>query len=348
MINVALASYGMSGKVFHAPLIVTHPDFNLYKVLERHRNDAVADYSEVTTVRTFEDILGDEKVDVVVVNTPNPYHFDMTKAALEAGKHVIVEKPFTNTVQEAQDLIAIAKKHNKLLTVFQSRRLDSDFFTVQKVLDQKLCGRLVEYEAHYDRFRNYIQPNTWKEENSPGAGILYNLGSHMIDQALVLFGLPEKLFAKISIQRTGGKSPDAYHLILSYPGMQVTLKSSYMVRDEGPRYKILGEMGTFTKYGLDPQEDALKVGQTPTTPEWGKEDPSIWGTLDTELNGLPFRGTIASETGNYLSFYENLARTIAGEASLLVSAEEAMQVIYLIELAYRSNELGQELPIEIG
>ena len=347
MINVALASYGMSGKVFHAPLIAAHPDFALYKVLERHRNDAAADYPDITTVRTFEDILGDEKVDVVVVNTPNPYHYDMTKAALEAGKHVVVEKPFTNTVQEAQKLIAVAEKQQKLLTVFQNRRLDSDFLTIQKVLDQKLCGRVVEYEAHYDRFRNYIQPDTWKEESGPGSGILFNLGSHMIDQALVLFGLPEKLFAKLSIQRSGGKTPDAYHLILTYPHLHVILKSSYLVRDEGPRYKILGEIGTFTKYGLDPQEDALKVGATPTGPDWGKEPKRIWGTLVTELNELPFQGKIASEAGNYLTFYDNLVKAISGESPLLVTAQEAMQVIYLIELAYQSNELGQELPVEI-
>ncbi|MEO0332264.1 MAG: oxidoreductase [Bacteroidota bacterium] len=345
MIQVALASYGMSGKVFHTPLITTHPDFHLSKVLERHRNDAEADYPDVTTVRQFNDLLSDENIDLIVVNTPNAYHFDMTKAALEAGKHVVVEKPFTNTVTEAEELINIANQQDRLLTVFQNRRLDSDFLTVQKVLDQQLCGRVVEYEAHYDRYRNYIQPDTWKEESGPGSGILYNLGSHMIDQALVLFGIPETLFAKLSVQRAGGKAPDAYHIILSYPNKQITLKSSYLVRDEGPRYKILGDLGTFTKYGLDPQEDDLKAGKTPSNEHWGTEPKTIWGTLNTELNGLPFRGKVTSEVGNYLAFYDNLAQAISGKSQLLVSPEEAKQVIHLIELAYQSHESGQELKV---
>ncbi|WKN44091.1 Gfo/Idh/MocA family oxidoreductase [Tunicatimonas pelagia] len=345
MIQVALASYGMSGKVFHAPLIAAHPDFHLYKVLERHRNDAVADHPNVTTVRQFDDLLTDENIDLIVVNTPNTHHFSMTKAALEAGKHVVVEKPFTNTAAEAKELIALAKQRNQVLTVFQNRRLDSDFLTVQKVLQQQLCGRVVEYEAHYDRYRNYIQPDTWKEESGPGSGILYNLGSHMIDQALVLFGMPETLFAKLSIQRTGGKAPDAYHLILGYPDKQVTLKSSYLVRDEGPRYKILGDLGTFTKYGLDSQEDDLKAGKMPNEADWGTEPEAIWGTLDTELNGLPFRGKVTSEAGSYLAFYENLAQVVSGKASLLIPAEEAEQVIHLIELAYQSDESGRELNV---
>ncbi|MEM6845952.1 MAG: oxidoreductase [Bacteroidota bacterium] len=345
MIQVALVSYGMSGKVFHAPLITTHPDFHLSKVLERHRNDAQADYPGIITVRQFEDLLNDETIDLIVVNTPNAYHFDMTKAALEAGKNVVVEKPFTNTVAEAEELISIANQQNRLLTVFQNRRLDSDFLTVQKVISQKLCGRIVEFEAHYDRYRNYIQPDTWKEESGPGSGILYNLGSHMIDQALVLFGMPQTIFAKLSIQRAGGKAPDAYHIILSYPDKQVTLKSSYLVRDEGPRYKILGDLGTFTKYGLDPQEDDLKIGKIPDGERWGTESESIWGTLNTEINGLPFRGKITSEAGNYLAFYDNLAQAIAGKSSLLVPPQEASQVIHLIELAYQSHESGRELKV---
>jgi predicted dehydrogenase len=347
MIQVALASYGMSGKVFHAPLITAHPSFQLSTVLERHRNDAVEDYPQVTTVRKYDDLLNDEQIELIVVNTPNAYHFDMTKAALQAGKHVVVEKPFTNTLDEAKELITLAKQQNRLLTVFQNRRLDSDFLTVQKVLEQQLCGRVVEYEAHYDRYRNYIQPDTWKEESGPGSGILYNLGSHMIDQALVLFGMPQSLFAKLSIQRAGGKAPDAYHLILSYPDKQITLKSSYLVRDEGPRYKILGDIGTFTKYGLDRQEDDLKAGKIPGEGDWGSEPEAIWGTLDTELNGLSFRGKIASEAGNYLAFYENLAQTIAGNNQLLVPAEEGAQVIHLIDLAYESDKSGRELAVNL-
>lgn len=345
MINVALASYGMSGKVFHAPLLSAHPHFHLYKVLERHRAESVERYPEVLIVKQYEDLLADTQVDVVVVNTPNAYHYDMTRAALEAGKHVVVEKPFTTTTEEAQALIELARQQGQVLTVFQNRRWDSDFRTVQKVLSAGVLGTVVEYEAHYDRFRNYIQPDTWKEESGPGSGILYNLGAHMIDQALLLFGMPSTLFAKLSIQREGGKAPDAYHLILGYDRHQVVLKSSYLVRDLGPRYKILGNQGTFTKYGIDPQEDLLKLGVSADNSRIGTESEDDWGTLDTEFNGLHFRGKIASEYGDYRSFYDNLYRVLQGEASLAVRAEEARDVIRLIELAYESDVQGQVLSV---
>ena len=345
MTNVALASYGMSGKVFHAPLVSAHPNFNLYKVLERHRAESVDRYPGVLIAKQYEDLLSDAKVDVVVVNTPNAYHYDMTKAALEAGKHVVVEKPFTSTVAEAQQLIDLAEQQGQVLTVFQNRRWDSDFRTVQKVLAADVLGTVVEYEAHYDRFRNYIQPNTWKEDDGPGSGILYNLGSHMIDQALVLFGRPNALFAKLSVQRQGGKAPDAYHLILSYDSHQVVLKSSYLVRELGPRYKLLGSQGTFTKYGLDPQEDRLKLSISPDNSQIGVESEDDWGTLDTEFNGLHFRGRIASEVGNYSLFYENLHQALQGEETLAVKPQEALDVIRLIELAYESDQAGREITV---
>ena len=345
MINVALASFGMSGLVFHGPLLSVHPNFRLHAVLERNRSDSQERYPEVKLVRKYEDLLADESVEVIVVNTPNPYHHDMAEAALKAGKHVVVEKPFTNTTKEGEQLIALAEEKGRMLTVFQNRRWDSDFLTVQKVLAANVLGTVVEYEAHYDRFRNFIQPDTWKEDDGPGSGILYNLGSHMIDQALVLFGMPKTLFAKLSIQRRGGRAPDAYHLILGYESMQVVLKSSYLVRDQGPRYKVLGSQGTFTKYGLDPQEDLLKLGVSPDNSRIGQEPEEDWGTLDTEFSGLQLRGTVASEVGDYTRFYDNLYQALQGKEALAVPAEEALNVIRLIELAYQSNDTGQELPV---
>ena len=346
MINVALASYGMSGQVFHAPLVSAHPQFNLYKVLERHRAESVNRYPGVLIVKQYEDLLSDESVDLVVVNTPNAYHYEMTRAALEADKHVVVEKPFTSTSEEAQQLIDLAQERGKRLTVFQNRRWDSDFRTVQRVLAADVLGTVVEYEAHYDRFRNYIQPDTWKEDDGPGSGILYNLGSHMIDQALVLFGMPRTLFAKLGIQREGGQAPDAYHLVLGYDRHQVVLRSSYLVRDQGPRYKLLGSQGTFTKYGLDPQEDRLKLGISPDNSQIGVESEDDWGVLNTEFNGLHFRGRVASEVGDYLLFYENLYQALQGKESLAVTAQAALNVIRLIELAYESNEQGREILVE--
>jgi predicted dehydrogenase len=269
----------------------------------------------------------------------------MCRQALEAGKHVVMEKPFTNTSEEAQKLIELARQKQRLLSVFQNRRYDSDFMTVQKIVESDILGYLVEYEAHYDRYRNFIQPDTWKEESGPGSGILYNLGSHMIDQALVLFGMPAEITARLAIQRKGGNAHDSYHLLMQYETFQVVLKSSYLVRDEGPRYKILGNLGTFTKYGLDTQEDCLKAGQLPGGDDWGIEPPEIWGALDTEINGLHFSGEVESERGNYNLFYDNIYDVIAHGAELAVKPEEAMNVIRLIELAEQSHREGKSMMV---
>lgn len=345
MIRAALASYGMSGEVFHAPLITANPNFELYKILERSREKSKEKYPHVTVVKKYEDILKDKIVDLVVVNTPNAFHFDMCKAALEAGKHVIVEKPFVNHADEAHELINLAKKKHKVLTVFQNRRLDSDFLTVQKIINSKTLGYLVEYEAHYDRYRNYVEPNTWKEDAGPGSGILYNLGSHMIDQALTLFGLPQAVTAKLNVQRKNAKAFDSYHILMDYEKFNVVLKSSYLVRDPGPRYKILGNLGSFTKYGLDPQEDALKEGKLPLGVTWGQEPEDIWGTLDTEVQGVHIRGKVESLPGNYNIFYNNLYEAINKKAKLLVKPEEALQVIRMIELAIQSHKENRAMPV---
>lgn len=346
MIRTAIASFGMSGKVFHAPLIDANPNMSVYKILERNRSESKHAYPESQLVRDYNDILNDDQVDVVIVNTPNPYHYEMGKQALEAGKHVVMEKPFTNTSEEGQGLIEIANKNNLLLTVFQNRRFDSDFLTVKKIIDQNLLGYLVEYEAHYDRYRNFIQEDTWKEEDGPGSGILYNLGSHMIDQALVLFDLPKSVSCRLAVQRKGGKAPDSYHIILDYDEFAVVLKSSYLVRDEGPRYKVLGNIGTFTKYGLDVQEDCLKAGQNPKSENWGLEPPEMWGTLDTDLNGLHFVGEVASVSGDYNYFYTNFVDAIQNGAPLAVKANEALNVIKIIEAAIQSHEEGRLIQIQ--
>jgi predicted dehydrogenase len=342
-INVALASYGMSGEVFHAPLIAAHPHFQLKTVVERHREKSKEQYPEVSVVKNYEALLNDAAIDLIVVNTPNPLHFEMCKQALEAGKHVIIEKPFTNTTAEAETLIRLAQEKNLILTVFQNRRWDSDFMTVQKVVNSGLLGDLVEFEAHYDRYRNYVEADTWKEENGPGAGILYNLGSHMIDQALVLFGLPKNITATLGVQRKGGHVNDYYHLILGYDAVQVILKSSYLVREHGPRYILHGNLGSFLKYGLDPQEDALKAGIVPGSKGWGEEPESQQGMINTAIKGLHLTGEIATEAGNYLLFYDNVYKAIREQKPLAVKPEEARDVIRVIEGAIESNKMGKRI-----
>ncbi|MFW5762456.1 MAG: oxidoreductase [Cyclobacteriaceae bacterium] len=337
-INTAIISYGMSGKVFHAPLITSHPGFHLHTIMQRSSESSKHDYPGVKVVKSLEDIANDPAIELVVVNTPNPTHHKFTKMMLEAGKHVIVEKPFTNTVAEAENLISIANKNDRLISVFQNRRWDGDFMTVKKVIQEKLCGELVEFECHYDRFRNYVEENTWKEEEAPGAGILYNLGSHMLDQVITLFGVPKNVYADIRTQRIGGQVADNYEVICDYGYLKATAKSSYLVREQGPRYQVYGQQGTFLKYGIDPQEQALKEGYTPEMPGWGVEDRQDWGFINTEMNGLHFEGRIETLPGAYQDYYENIFQAIRNGESLAVTAKQATDVIRVIEAAIQSNQ----------
>ncbi|WP_034256609.1 oxidoreductase [Adhaeribacter aquaticus] len=336
-ITVGIASYGMSGMVFHAPFISSNPKFKLRKIVQRSGNTAQERYPDATIVRSYEELLQDESLELIIVNVPNSLHLSMTRQALEAGKHVIVEKPFTVTSEEAQTLIEVAKANNRLLSVYQNRRWDGDFMTVQQVVQNELLGKLVDYEAHYDRYRNYIEPNTWKEAAAPGTGILYNLGSHMIDQALVLFGKPNAITAEIGIQREGGQVDDYYHLTLHYLGLRVTLKSSYLVREQGPRYILHGTEGSFLKYGLDPQEENLKVGVLPTSANWGMETEETWGHLNTQLDGLHVKTRIETLPGNYRLYYDNIYEAIREDKELQVKPEQSLLGIQIIEAALQSN-----------
>ncbi len=337
-IRVGLASFGMSGSVFHAPLISANAHFQLRKILERSSTRSKELYPDAEIVRSYEDLLSDDNIDLVVVNTPDHLHFNMTKEALVKGKHVLVEKPFTLKSKEAQELIDISKKENRLLSVFQNRRWDGDFLTVQKVVESKMLGRLVEFESHYDRYRNFVQENTWKEEEDLGTGILYNLGSHMVDQVLVLFGMPKSVTAHLDITREGGRVIDNFDLRMEYEDLKVLVRSGYLVREAGPRYSLHGNLGSFVKYGIDPQEDMLKAGFMPYGDDWGKENEEDWGFINTENNDLHLEGSIETLAGDYPAFYNNIAMAIKEGKPLAVKAEEAMNVIKIIELAMQSHE----------
>jgi scyllo-inositol 2-dehydrogenase (NADP+) len=335
----------MSGLVFHAPLIYAHPGFRLTKVCERRTRKATERYPEVEVVRSFDEVLSDPNVELVVVNTPNALHFAQAEQALNAGKHVVVEKPFTVTAGEAAQLIELAKRQKKIITIFQNRRWDGDFMTVQKVVASRTLGKIVEFEAHYDRFRNYIEANTWKEDTGPGSGILYNLGSHMIDQALVLFGPPRRITADVRPQRPGSQIDDSYDIRMDYGDMRVILKSSYLVREPGPRYTLHGVDGSFVKYGLDPQEDALKAGRIPTEAGWGTEPREYWGKINSQINGLHIEGTVETVPGAYLQFYENVYQAITAGAELAVKPEESLLGIQIIEAVLESSRTGKTVDL---
>jgi len=329
-VGVALLSFGMSGAVFHEPLLTSNANFRITKIWNR---SGKANKHRHPVVSTLDEILEDNETELVVVNTPNHLHHAHAEACLRAGKHVVVEKPFAVSSSECLSLIEVAESSNKLLTVFQNRRWDGDFITAAKIIREGKLGKMVSFEAHYDRWRNYVEADTWKEMPERGTGILYNLGSHMIDQALTLFGLPLRVQSLSGIQRPGGRVMDFYDLRLEYSGFYVTLKSSYLVKIPGPRYIIHGTHGSFVKYGLDTQEQALKEGKRPGGSDWGMESPEYFGHLSYEAGGKSFDERVPTAAGDYPKFYQLLYKAIRTGTPVPVDPRSASDVIRVIEAA---------------
>jgi predicted dehydrogenase len=336
-IVVGLIGYGMAGQVFHAPVIHSVPELRLKKIVERHGNQSKERYPRVEIVRDVSELLEDDEIELIVVATPNSSHFELARQSLMTGKHVVVDKPFTNTSAQAQELIELAKAQKRVITVHHNRRWDGDFLTVQKLIDGNVPGRLAEYESHFDRFRSQVRSGAWREEEGEGSGIMFDLGSHLIDQAQVLFGLPGSITADVRIQRDKAKAVDNFEVILDYDDLKVTLKATMLARQPGPRFLLYGTEGSFVKYGLDPQEESLKNGHTPTEPGWGEEPKEQWGRLNTRLGELHVEGVVETLPGCYQAFYQNVADAIRGRAELAVKPEEARDTIRIIELAMQSS-----------
>ncbi|MBR9999362.1 MAG: Gfo/Idh/MocA family oxidoreductase [Cyclobacteriaceae bacterium] len=341
-----MASFGMSGMVFHGPLLNAHPGFHLKSVVQRNRSNAREFYPDIRIEKDFQRLLMDDEIELIIVNATNDTHFPFTRSALEAGKHVVVEKPFVNKVKEGVQLLELAEKTGRILSVFQNRRWDSDFLTVQKIVRAGFLGRIVEFIASFDRYRNFIQEDTWKEDTGPGSGLLYNLGPHLIDQVLVLFGHPEALYADIRQVRSGTKVDDYFDISLYYPGLKARVHSSYLVREPFPRFTLHGNSGSFVKFGLDPQEDALKAGGIPGSAGWGIEDKSIHGWLNSEIEGIHVEGKVSSERGDYLAYYDNIYAAIRNDKPLTVPAKESLYNIYIIEKAFESSRGGKVISLE--
>ncbi len=327
----------MSGWVFHAPFITAHPGFNLHGVWERTKNLAAEKYPGVKTYRSLEELLADAEVELVVVNTPSVTHYDYAKQVLQAGRHVIVEKPFTATVAQADELIALAGKKQCILSVYQNRRYDSDYKTVKKVMEEGWLGRIVDAEIRYDRYVPSLSYKAHKETPTPAVGSLYDLGSHLIDQALQLFGMPLAVFADITVNRPGSRVDDYFDLKLFYPSHRVTIKSSYFVREALPGYVFHGTLGSFIKSKTDVQEMALQAGNKPGGDDWGLEPEANNGLLHTEKDGKLIREKISSLPGNYGDYYEGMYKAIRYHAAVPVTGGQGRDVIRVIEAAFKSN-----------
>ena len=340
MIGVGLVGYGLGGSAFHAPLVQAEPGLRLHAVVTSRAEQVRRELPGVGVVGSAAGLLEDPAVELVVVAAPNAVHHQLAAAALRAGRHVVVDKPFALSTADADELIGLAEATDRRLSVFHNRRWDSDFLTVRRCLETGLLGDVSSFVSRYDRFRP-VPKGSWKEQDVPGSGVLWDLGPHLIDQALQLFGMPETVWADVGVQRPGVAAVDYLHLALGYGRLRVLLHAGMEARDPGPRFEVHGDLGSFVKWGLDPQEAALRAGGRPGDPGWGSEPPDRHGTLTTEVAGLELRGRLESVPGDYGAFYAQMAAAIRGQGPVPVPAAEAREVILVIELALASAREGR-------
>jgi len=339
MIRTALVSYGMSGRVFHAPFIHLNPHFELVGSWERSQKNIEKAYPGTISFSSYEEILIDPSIDLIIVNSPNDTHYEYTKKALLAGKHVVTEKAFTVTEKEALELEALAQKMNKKLAVYHNRRYDADFLTLQKLIQEGSIGDFLDVQISFERYRTTLSPKVHKELPTPGAGVLYDLGPHLVDQALLLSGMPTSVFADIRMTRSVTKVDDYFTLLLYYPTHRILITSGMVFMQQLPAYKVYGTKGCFIKYRADIQEDELLAGKHPSGEDWGKEPESQWGTLSTDHEGSLSSKIIPSLPGNYGQFYALMADAILHNASVPTSAQEGAQIIKVLEAARKSASL---------
>lgn len=334
-IKTALLSFGMSGKVFHAPFINLHKGFELAGAWERSKKQIEQVYPGVKSYSSLESVLADDSIQLVIVNTPTFTHYEYAKAALEAGKDVIVEKAFTTTVAEAIELKLIAEKKDAKIAVFQNRRWDSDFKTVQKINKSGVLGDIIEAELRFERYKPLIGLKQHKEVPGPGAGLLNDLGPHLIDQALCLFGMPQALYADIRTVRENSLVDDWFEISLHYKKARVRLKSSLVVCQQLPSFVLHGTLGSFIKSRGDVQETNLLAGLLPNTKDWGTEPDDNNGFLyktDDEIK------VIKTEQGNYYQYYDEVYKAITNNRPMPVTCEDGINVMKIIEAAVKSSK----------
>jgi predicted dehydrogenase len=372
-IGVAVIGFGLAGQVFHAPFVSAVPGLKLEAIVQRKGDEAGKAYPSARIVRSVEEALKDAAVQLVVVGTPNETHFALAKQALLAGKHVVIDKPFATTSAEAKELKELAEKQGVVLAPFHNRRWDGDFLTVRRLLAEDAVGRLVTYESHFDRFRPLPRENTWKEGANAANGLLMDLGPHLVDQALALFGVPAGITASVRKDRDKTDIEDAFDITLEYPGflgqgfsgkgfsgqgsaghgLRAHCRSSMLACDAAPRFLLHGTKGSFKKYGLDPQEGALVGGaKVPRMGEgeWLAEPESQWGTLTVAPvladPGTLTRTKVKTELGDYRGYYANVRDAINGVAKLAVTSEDGYRTVRLLEMARESSVERRTLPVE--
>jgi scyllo-inositol 2-dehydrogenase (NADP+) len=342
MVRVALIGFGLAGQAFHAPVIRGVEGMELACILERHTDNAQKRYPEVRVARTLDEMLSDKSIGLCVVATPNDSHFSYTKACLEGGRDVVVDKPFTPTMKEAEQLVQLAAERGRLVTVYQDRRWDGAFLTVKKLVASGGLGAVAEYEARFDRFRLDAKPGAWREQaDFPAAGVLWDLGPHLLDGALVLFGEPETVCATALCQRPTSTIDDAFDVIMQYPRLRATLRARIIAYAPCHHLLLHGTQGSFIKYGMDPQEEILRNNPPDGLDwgaDWGEDKEELWGTL-SRVNEPPRK--IKTERGDYRGFYANVRDAIENKAPLDVTPEQALRTMRVLLLAHKSSREGR-------
>jgi scyllo-inositol 2-dehydrogenase (NADP+) len=341
VVRVGVIGFGMAGKIFHTAVVSATPGLELAAIVQRKGDEAAKAYPGVKIARSIEEMLEDESIQLAVVATPSDAHFEHAKECLEAGRNVVVDKPFTLTSQDARKLVDLAREKRVLVTAYQNRRWDGDFVTLKQVIASGELGKIVSYESHLDRYRAEPRLGAWRESGGPGGGILFDLGPHLIDQATALFGDPESVFADVRAEREGAVVDDAWDALLKFPaGVTALLRSTLAAYTPGPRFVVHGTLGSFRKWGVDPQEDALKAGGSYSDPGFGEEPASQWGEL--RVVGKPPR-RVETAAGDYRGLYANVRDAVMGVGELEVKPEQVLRTTRLIELCRKSSEGGRRI-----
>lgn len=344
VLQVALVGYGLAGRVFHAPLIAATPGLRLRVVVSSNADRVLADHPDVQVVAEPRAAFVDPAIDLVVIASPNATHAALATAALQAGRHVVVDKPFAVDLAEADAVAAIARGAGRQLVVFHNRRWDADFLALRALVEAGTLGRIAEFHSHFDRFRPQV-PDRWRERRGPGAGLWLDLGPHLVDQALQLFGLPQAVQADIAIQRGDAEVDDYFHVVLRYPRLRAVLHAGVLVPGAGLRFAVHGAGGSWFKHGLDPQEAALRAGMAPGSPGWGV-DPGPGRLLQVGPDGSPREAPSPAPAGDYRAFYAGMRDAVRGEAAAPVTLDEALDVMRVLQAGIESAAAGQVIVLD--
>ncbi|MFC5439526.1 Gfo/Idh/MocA family oxidoreductase [Rhodanobacter ginsenosidimutans] len=336
-IVTGLCAFGMSGRMFQAPFLHAMDEFSLHAVVERHAKRVANTYPDIRSYDSVEAMLADPAIELVVVNTPNVDHFEHVRMALLAGKHVVVEKPFSVTSAQAAEMVELAARQDRKLVAFQNRRWDSDFLAVREVVEKGLLGQLIEAEFHYDRYEKNLSAKAHKEVDQLGTGVIYDLGPHLIDQAICLFGRPERVFAVLRTHRPGSVVNDYFDLTLLYGAFTVRLKSSLLALEPVPGFVVHGTEGSFLKSRADVQADMLDQGISPNVADWGQEPTAEHGVLHTCVDGHDERRRYPSPAGSYQTFFAGVYRHVREGAPAPVALADTLLNVRIIEAALESS-----------